>query len=369
MRLLIVCRLLHQVAGGVERSVVTLTRAMAERGHDVHLLTWDHRDAVPYYSLSPAITWHRLDMGDPMRRAGTALRLARARRLRALARHIRPDRVVAFQHGPFLTVRLALSGMGIPHILAERNAPHRFDHLRAGKTRNRIFQSMRLADGIAVQLEGYRAGYPPYLRERISAIPNPVFATSERADPVAADAPKTLLTVARLSYQKNLDCLIRAFAPLASAHEDWHLRIVGDGEDRSKLARLMEDLGVAHRITLAGVSDDVSVEYRQAQLFCLPARWEGFPNAVAEALSHGLPAVGFSGCAGVNELIRPGVNGMLAGGNGDADALAATLATLFSDAALRRDLGAAAPESMARYAPGQVFDQWETLLKRVGEST
>jgi glycosyltransferase involved in cell wall biosynthesis len=112
---------------------------------------------------------------------------------------------------------------------------------------------------------------------------------------------------------------------------------------------------------------DVSALYRASHLFCLASRWEGFPNALAEALAHGLPAVGYADCCGINELIEPGRNGLLAAGNGNVETLADTLGQLMANAAARQVMGAAAVESMRAYTPQAVFDRWEAVLAEVAQ--
>lgn len=97
----------------------------------------------------------------------------------------------------------------------------------------------------------------------------------------------------------------------------------------------------------------------------MPSRWEGFPNALAEALAHGLPAVGFSECAGVNSLIQSGKNGLLASGNNDPMTLAKALQQLMASPDNRRDMGQEAIETVALYKPDAVFDQWERLFLEV----
>jgi len=118
-----------------------------------------------------------------------------------------------------------------------------------------------------------------------------------------------------------------------------------------------------------GAALDVSAEYRTADLFCLPSRWEGFPNAIAEAMAHGLPAVAFRQCAGVDELIVPGRNGQLADGNGDADALAAALRPLMEDADARERLGMEARKIAEAFRPEAVFDRWERLFRDLASQT
>jgi GalNAc-alpha-(1->4)-GalNAc-alpha-(1->3)-diNAcBac-PP-undecaprenol alpha-1,4-N-acetyl-D-galactosaminyltransferase len=364
MRLLFVCRMLANGVGGVERISIHLMNAMVERGHEVSLFTWDRAPAQAFYAMRGEIRWHRLDMGDPARRASLPQRLIRMRRFRTCALTPRPDAIVAFQHGPFLFAALAAIGRGIPVILSERNAPDQFDHARAGRHRELTFLTMRLARAITVQFPGYIECYPAYLHPRIVVLPNPVARVTTRANPEGERTERTLLFVGRLSYEKNLPALLRAFARVSPDHPEWRLRIVGGGREQGSLGQLARELGVQERISLAGTTDDVAAEYRHADLFCLPSRWEGFPNALAEAMAHGLPVVGYRGCAGVNELIVSGRNGLLAEGNGDPDTLAAAIGTLMADAAARERLGTEARRIAETYEPERVFDAWEALFRR-----
>ncbi len=363
MRILAVCRKMDGVAGGVERALTTMANGLAARGHSVHLLTWDQADARAYYPVAADIQWHKLAMGDADRPAGTGLRLRRMRAIRGLVSRIAPDVVVCYQHGPFLTLALSLLGTGVPVVAAERNAPERFDHLRAGSRRAAIFQTFRLARLMTVQMPGYRDGYPRYLRDRIRVVPNPVFATEARAEPVGPADGRTLLSVGRLGYQKNPGCLLRAFARIAERHPDWRLRFVGDGEERDTLERAAHDLGIAGRVVFAGTTERIDAEYAAAQLFCLASRWEGFPNAIAEALAHGLPTVAFAECAGANVLIRPEENGLLAAGNDDVDSLAEMLSRAMASDGLRTRLAENAPGSVAEYRPDSVMAAWEAVFR------
>ena len=363
MRLLVVCRAIEDMAGGVERSAIALMNEMVARGHEVALLTWDRTGAEAYYAMDPTIHWHRLNMGNPARKAGFTLRLRRMYAIRRVVSQLRPQVTIAFQEGPFIATRLGTLGLNRPMIASERNAPSRFDYLPSGRQREMIFQGFRLADRITVQLESYRDAYPRYLRDRIVVVPNPIQPGEGRADPGGGGASKTLLSVGRLSYQKNYDALIRAFAVLAESFPDWRLRIVGEGQERGPLEDLVRSFSLTDRVELPGARRDVSREYVAAQLFCLPSRWEGFPNALAEACAHGLPAVAYGGCAGANELIKPGQSGLLAEGNGDVDSLADTLRLMMADSDQRQRFGQAAPAIVEAHTPARVFDLWERLLE------
>lgn len=363
MKILFVSRLFHDVSGGVERMAITLMNELCSRGHAVELLSWDRDDAEAYYPLDKRVAWNRLDMGNANEKAGWQLRLHRQLAIRRLLAHSRPDVMIAFQHGPFLTVALAALGLGIPIIAAERNAPQRFDHLRAGTWRKLIFQTFRLADRITVQLDDYIDGYPRYLRGRIVSIPNPVRPAMKLAKPSGqASVSKRLLSVSRLSYQKNQAVLIEAFGLIANLIPDWHLILIGAGEEESELNRLIAEKGLMERVELIGAVKEVERFYLDSHLFCLPSRWEGFPNALVEAMAHGLPAVGFSGCAGVKQLIIDGQTGCLAQGNGSAAALAEALLPLMKNDAGRQSMGAAAAIAMGQFSPQAIFDSWEDLF-------
>ncbi len=368
MKIMIAGRKFGQVAGGVERMAIALGNEMAARGHDIALLTWDAADAKTFYDLDPRIAWHRLAMGDPAVKAGWPLRLARAKRVRALLKAEKLDALIAFQDGPFISMRLFGAGLPIPMIAAERNAPSRFTHTRAYPPPLVSFAMLRLARTITIQCESYRRAYPAFLRSRIVTIPNPVFPAQGFADPGGGAGRRTLLCVGRLSYQKNQKVLIEAFARLAAEYPQWDLVLAGDGEDEAALKKLVAAFRLHDRIVFKGAVRDVASLYKSAHLFCLPSRWEGFPNALAEALAHGLPAAGYAGCDGVSDLITPDVNGRLAAGNGDFASLTNTLRGLMKDDAARADMGCAAVQSMAPYAPARVFDKWEELFRSCARS-
>lgn len=181
---------------------------LVERGHHIGLLTWDIAGAQPFYPMSSLIRWWRMDMGDPAQRAGIRLRFRRALKTRKIMREFNPDVVVCFQDGPFMAVRAYTTGMGIPVVAAERNAPTRFEHLKASHRRHIVFAAFLLAKRVLVQCHGYRELYPPCLRNKIVTIPNPVFPASKLAQP-AKPGPGgryRLLSVGRLGYQKNFKC-------------------------------------------------------------------------------------------------------------------------------------------------------------------
>jgi glycosyltransferase involved in cell wall biosynthesis len=170
-----------------------------------------------------------------------------------------------------------------------------------------------------------------------------------------------LLCVGRLCWQKNQIGLLRAFARIAASHPQWDLRLVGDGIDRPVLEQMIAELGMGERVYMPGKSNRVVDHLAESHLFCLPSRWEGFPNALAEAMASGLPAVAFRDCAGASDLLRDGVTGLLT----SADALPQTLSDLMDSPERRVAMGAAAAAEAAGYSPERSFGCWQALLEEL----
>jgi glycosyltransferase involved in cell wall biosynthesis len=85
----------------------------------------------------------------------------------------------------------------------------------------------------------------------------------------------------------------------------------------------------------------------------------------AEALAHGLPAVGFADCPGTNELIVHGSNGILVAGGERVRALGTALRLLMNSPTLRVELGRNGPGSVLRFSLDAITDRWEALLTLV----
>jgi glycosyltransferase involved in cell wall biosynthesis len=159
--------------------------------------------------------------------------------------------------------------------------------------------------------------------------------------------PVRLLGVARLVPKKGLDVLLEALASLPPALH-WRYAHVGGGPLRQELEAQAERLGLGERIRWLGAlaQDQVLDAYRDADLFVLASRIaadgdrDGLPNVLLEAGALELASVA-SRVAAIPELIEDGVNGRLVPPD-QPQALAAALAGLIGDPALRLRLGSSA---------------------------
>ena len=209
-------------------------------------------------------------------------------------------------------------------------------------------------------------GYCP--KANVVWIPNIVPQYQQTADLEKEKDTYHIINVARLNKkQKRQHLLIDAFSRIADRFPQWTVEFWGGedskGEYTSELKDQIRQTGLEKRIFLRGTSEDILPVYLQADIFCLPSAYEGFPAAMTEAMSAGLPVVAFRTCPAVHELTKDGVSGFLAE-DGPA-ALAEKLAILMQSREKRVQFGAAARRAMhqKRYSAVGIWDSWESLMK------
>lgn len=307
--------------------VLTLATQMSARGHTVTIVSLDDLNAEAFYAWPLEVTWIKLAIGNPDDKASLKIKVQRLRALRKLLYKFKIDTAVGFQIGSFALLKVASLGVKVRTVAAERNAPTLFNFIRNGKYKRALSNLiLSYADAISVQLESNRDFYPRILWSKILITPNPIW-TSVKCKSISPNRnrPKVILYVGRVTFQKNLEVLITAVSAL---NEKPILRIVGDGDSLPAVISLAEALKV--EVEISPFTQDLSSAYLEADVFCLPSRWEGFPNVVGEALAHGLPVVGFSGCAGIPSLVSNFKSGIIAPGNNDPIALSKALSLALS---------------------------------------
>ena len=166
---------------------------------------------------------------------------------------------------------------------------------------------------------------------------------------------------------KRQHLLIEAFAKIASKHTNWIVELWGGKQGASyynELQKIIKNNNLSNNIYIKGTTNDVTSVLKNADIFAFPSKCEGFGLALAEAMSTGLPAVGFRSCSGVNELINNNETGYLC--EDSIDAFSKALDKLMNDKKLRIKMGKAAKESMKQFAPENIWDKWDLLLKNLG---
>ena len=352
-KIIIFSRAYQNMAGGVEKMSLDLARGLSDRGHTVVIISLDKESDTPFFEWPKSVAWIRIGIGNPDLRATTLSRFRRLKAIRAVCKEIRPDIGIGFQVGSFALLRLAMVGLGTKTIAAERNSPDLFDYINRGKAK-RFFSNLILSSAthVAVQFESYRLKYPFWLRPKIVVTPNWV-AQIDLAKNGQVAKPFKILFIGRLTFQKNVGVLLNAMDYLP---EDFQLTIIGDGPDMKTLQA--KAASMHQRVILMPPQQDLKSAYMSSGVLCMPSRWEGFPNVVAESLSHGLPVVGFELCSGVPELVTDGVTGTIAKGMNSSTALAEALIRASSTHFLESRI----KESVKMFSFENFLNKWEEAL-------
>ncbi len=364
MNLLFAIKSLGLRGGGAERVFANVVNGLALRGHRVCVTSFDPPDSAPFYPIDPRVERLSLGVGRVDRPTTIAEMIARVAALRMTVLPRKPDIAVGFMHSTYIPLGTALKGSGIPVVASEHTVPAHYRTRHVDRLLLRLAPA--LTQTITVVSEQARESFPKWIRNHMIVVPNLVQTRVQKKADLLLNGRgrKTLLSVGRLSIEKDFKTLIQAFSILAPKLPEWDLRIIGDGVERPKLEKLIFELNLHGRISMPGYTEAIDDEYASAQLFVLPSLYESLGLVVIEAMAHGLPAVGFSDCPGVNGLISHGRNGLLVDSQEERPAaLAKALSLLMADDQLRAQMK---PDDSSGTAPGanceQILDVWEIVL-------
>jgi glycosyltransferase involved in cell wall biosynthesis len=193
---------------------------------------------------------------------------------------------------------------------------------------------------------------------RIEALPNSV--PAPQVSP-AGGTGKWVVAAGRLAPAKRYDVLIRAFGRAVAERPDWGLRIYGSGRERDKLRSLIDRLGLYNHVFLMGPAHPIEAEWAKGAVGAVTSSLESFGMTIVEAMRCGLPVVATDCPHGPGEIIRHGVDGLLAP-TGDVKAISAALLRLMNDDALRHRMRRAALVSSARFDPAHIGARYEDLM-------
>ena len=333
--------------GGAQRRMLLLARGFAARGYRVDVVV--ARAEGPYRAaISPSARLVALD-SSVARLPGIRTRrglwvLATTRALAAYLARERPDVVLSTSTPANLA---ALAARALAHSPARVVVSVNLNLSAATGPRQRFWgpalrglarRAYRRADAVIAVSQGVGEDLA-----RVLALPHPPIVTIPNPLPIAeieekaraplahpwleSRAPPILLAVGKLKLQKDYPTLIRAFARVR-ARRPARLLILGEGEERPKLERLVRELGLAQDVALPGFAENPWAWMARASVFALSSAWEGFSNVVAEALACGCPVVSTDCPSGPSEMLDDGAFGTLVPVGDDRALAEALLETL-----------------------------------------
>lgn len=344
--------------GGSERVMVNLAEHFHKNQYEVLLVTQYKKEVE--YDLAPEIRRVYSEPASEQLQGGRLHNfIARFRTLRNIWKEYKPDVILSFlgknnmmaiSTSRFLPVKVVVSVRGEPTLEY------------AGKLLQAMAKFLfRFADGVVFQTKHAMEFFPKKIREKSAILPNPLNANFIRQQ-YKGERENVIVAAGRLDENKNHQMLIRAFANIADKYPETKLVIYGEGESRTKLEQLIQELNLTERITLPGSVSNLADRMYRARVFVLTSDTEGMPNSLIEAMALGLTVISTDcPCGGPAALIKDGENGLLIPVR-DEKALTDSLIKILSDLKYADKLGDSAFEVAKEMHPDRVNSEWEKYL-------
>lgn len=226
--------------------------------------------------------------------------------------------------------------------------------------------AVKKADGIVVLTKSAQK----YYLETLKAKENKLY---QLYNPVAKDAAKSekynssskkIISVGRLTYQKNFSALIDVAMEVLPKYPDWTWDIFGEGEEREELTAKIESKNLVGKVNLMGQVYDLYDRYGDYSFQVMTSRYEGFPMSLIEGAVNRLPLISYDIATGPDEIIEDGVNGFLVEKE-NTDEMAEKICVLIEKADLRETMSQKAYEMTNNFCIDNIIDGWCELCKNM----
>ncbi len=338
--------------GGAERVVSTLSKEFEKMGHEVVIVLF--RDIKEYDYGGRIVS---LNSPPSSFKAVKAYRFAR--RIQCLKRVFdreKPDKIFSFvESSNFVTILT-----GYEAVVSIRNNPLKKHASWQREMIKLLYNRDNVKKVVAVSKEIEDILKEKFHIKRTTYLHNPVvFDENYQIKEDLSKYKPFLLSVGRLHPQKNFFMLINAFLnSLASV--EMKLLILGEGKERESLETLIEKRDAKDKVFLMGRRDNIKDFYAQAEMFVLSSRYEGFPNALVEALSFSLPSIATNCPTGPKEIIENMQNAILIENENEKE-LTKAIDRLYFDEKLKNRFRENAKKSVLHLKAENIAKKWLNL--------
>lgn len=350
--------------GGAERVVSIVASHLARKGYRVRLFTLVSDES--FYPLDPAV-----ELQSALFTVNRASRFTRMVSLgknflnailciQEQLREFQPDILFSVLEEADIVTWLAGNRKHCKWLVSERNDPTR----RPGWYTALLNFIYHRADGMVCQSRTVADFYSFVKRKWV--IPNPIDPSLYPAKVPEAQPPR-IVSVGRLKPQKNTALQVEAFSRIAAKYPDLTFTAYGEGWEREMLEAAIAEKHLEDRFFLPGASQKVLEEIRDAALFVMSSDYEGFPNALVEAITIGVPVISTDFATGIaRELITEDVGEVVP--CGDAEALAQAMDTLLGDPHRRERIRQVGSHATDPFQVDTVLKQWTQLFDELTEA-
>lgn len=274
--------------------------------------------------------------------------------IRKYVKEQKPDVILSFAARINILVILACLGLHVKIVVSERNDP-RYDG--RGKIAAMLVNILYpTVSKIVFQTKQVQSLFRKRIQKNSVVIANPVSVAAERSE----TTQKRIVSMGRLSSQKNQKMLLSAFAEATENHPEYELVIYGEGPLREALTEQAKALCISERLHLPGNVLNVHEKIKDAEIFVLSSDYEGLSNALLEAMRMGFPCISTM-CAGADEYIRSYENGILIP-VGDKDAMRDAILYMMEHEEETKQMGKNSKETSNLFCAENVLSRWHQVL-------
>lgn len=341
-------------SGGAERQIVMLANEMNRRGHKVSLIVLAENHVR--YNIDDDINVYDLTGCEH----GSLRIIKRYFALRKLLCTLQPDITINFWlQSAYFCVAMPRTYTG-KIVYSERGDPGDKEYNGILGTIRRV--SFHYVNGFVFQSNGARDYFQCDIRKRSIVINNAV--TDEVFDfsHPANLRQKKIVTIGRLSEQKNQKLLLNAFSYISNEFPEYILEIWGEGPLHKELLSKTISLGIEDKVFFRGTTRNILHEIYDSSLFVLSSNYEGMPNALMEAMCIGIPCLS-TDCrpGGAREIIKNGINGYIVPVDNSL-ALSQAIKRILRDSNEQDRIAKAGWETRKQFSACTIYDRWEEFL-------
>jgi len=377
MKILIIHRSFALV-GGAERVITDKANFLAQKGHELMLVSYEQGAHPLPYTLHPSVSYKDLDCRfftlskyPFLSRVYHVIKLKRKFRkeLSETVRSFKPDVVVLASDWQTL-IKSVLAVVHPVPVVAEFHNAYDYIMRKVGVSEGRLknfllrsyyqysLRSLAKCAKMVVLTESDANCWRQHF-SNVCVIPNPVTLYPDEINDVSKD-PGRIIFVGRFNHEKRIDRLISAFSSIAAKYPDWHVDIFGEGNEKDKLIKLIIKVHMEGRVIIHEPTKAIYDEYKRSEMLALCSEHEARPLVLVEAMSCGVPCVSLDCPYGPREIINDGVTGLLAR-NGDVRDLANKIEWMITHEAERKEMGRQARLDAAKYKMSVIMKDWEEL--------
>lgn len=173
---------------------------------------------------------------------------------------------------------------------------------------------------------------------------------------------KTVLAIGRLSKEKGFDVLLDVWKLVTSKYNDWNLIIVGEGKEYESLNNKIKSMEIEKSVSIKPFTKEIEKYYKNASIFALSSRYEGFGLVALEAQAFGIPVVAFDCPTGPRNIINDGVDGYLVE-LGNINEFYEKVSNLIENKELRIKIGNNAIKNSKKFSVKNIISEWKALIE------